>query len=194
MAANAKNVSDQNENDPSKTEAGALDATALENIDWEAVRAINPDLADLLEFAKVQNDELRATIAKGASEKKAREPQTLAARVNRSLTTEPKGLNKFGVLVANTGKSPLGDIDNTPILDGLRRAIIECGVPAAALDGIELEMGEHYLSFGLLVYNLGETRAWQPPKGKKGEKVAEPANANGAGEREDDDNEDDDQS
>lgn len=191
MAANAKNVSDQNV--PSETEApGAFDATALENIDWEAVRAIDPGLAELLEFAKDQNDELRATIAKGASEKKAREPQTLAARVNRSLTTEPKGLNKHGVTVANTGKSPAGDIDNTPILDGLRRAIIECGVPAEALDGIELKMGEHYLSFGLLVYNLGETRAWQPPKGKK-DQAAESADANGAGEREDE-NEDDDQS
>lgn len=187
MAANAKNEKTTSESQ----NGGELDVSALENIDWEAVRATNPDLADLLEMSLEQNAELRETISKGATEKKAREPQTLAARVNRALTTPAKGLNAHGVTVVNTGKSPIGDIDNGPLLDGLRRVLIECGVPEEALDGVELKMGEHFLSYALLGYNLAETRAWQPPKG---EKTAEPQAVTTAGDREDDETEDDDNS
>ena len=171
MAANAK---------PNESEVPTPDISALENIDWDAVEATNPDLAALLRMSLEQNAELEAKIEKGAKDKKAREPQTLAARVNRALTAEPKGLNKHGVTVANTGSSPAGDIDNAPILAGLVRAIEECGVEVTNPE--DVVMGDHFLSFALLVYNLQESRAWQPKKGEKAETATV----------EDDENEDDD--
>jgi hypothetical protein len=164
-----------------------LDPSALENINWDEVEAIDPKLADLLRLSVQQLARAEEQISKGVSEKKQREPQTLAARVNRALTTEPKGLNRHGVTIANTGASPDGDndIDNSPILDGLVQVIEECG---GTVDRAKVVMGDHFLAFALLVYNLAETRAWQPKK-EKGE--AEATTAPVAVADQDEDDEDD---